>query len=141
MIRLSVPGRLAYRGLVLRVIASSCKLLSPSPTREPGDDEFVDKVVSAVGEAFNNVAVHAYANQSGNVELEISADERALTIRMSDTGSSFDPSAVPEPDLPSLPERSMGLYIIRSFMDEVAYVPGSSTDGPNALTLSRRFFR
>ena len=98
-------------------------------------------VVSAVGEAFNNVAVHAYANHSGNVDFEISADDRALTIRMSDTGLGFEPEAVPKPDLPSLPERTMGLFIIRSFMDEVVYVPGSPNVGPNTLTMIRRFFR
>lgn len=138
MIRLSVPGTLLYRDLVLRVVASSCKLLHPTPSSAP-DKALVDQLVSAVGEAFNNIALHAYAERSGNVELEIHADERALTIRMSDTGRSFDPDLVPEPDLASLPERSMGLYIIRSFMDEVGYVRGAPPDQPNVLTLKKSF--
>jgi anti-sigma regulatory factor (Ser/Thr protein kinase) len=136
MIRLTVPGTLSYRDLVLRVVESSCSVLHPSASAP--DSGIVDKVVSAVSEAFNNIAIHAYAEHSGDVDIEIFADEHTLTIRMSDMGRSFEPDTVTEPDLSSLPERQMGLYIIRSFMDTVAYVRGSA-DQPNVLTLGKRF--
>lgn len=143
MIRLSVPGSLRYRDVVLRVVACSCRLLrsmaigKQEPSRE--QHQFDDEVVSAVGEAFNNVAIHAYRDLSpGAVELEIELRCDAITIRMSDTGRRFEPSVERTPDLSSLPESHMGLYIVRSFMDQVTYRPGAAA-APNVLTLTKRY--
>jgi serine/threonine-protein kinase RsbW len=144
MIRLSVPGTLRYRDVVLRVVASSCKLMrsmattKQDPSREAED--FDDKVVSAVGEAFNNVAIHAYRDLSvGAVALEFELDAEGITIRLSDTGRRFEPAAEKLPDLTALPESHMGLYIMRSFMDKVTYRPGSVDGDANVLTLTKRF--
>lgn len=146
MIRLSVPGTLRYRDVVLRVIASSCSLVrsmalgKQEPSRE--SHEFDDKVVSAVSEAFNNVAIHAYRElPSGAVELEIETSPDSITIHMADTGRVFEPAveALRAPE--TLPESHMGLYIMRSCMDQVTYRPGNASVRRNVLTLSKRFIR
>jgi serine/threonine-protein kinase RsbW len=96
--------------------------------------EFDDHVVSAFGEAFNNVVLHAYQGRApGDIELEIDPDAHGIAIRILDFGASFDVTDVPTPDLDSLPERGMGIYIMRSFMDEVTYRPGY----PNVLFLRK----
>lgn len=137
MIRLSLPATLRHRDIVLRVVASSCKLARTSRDDESG---FADKVVSAVSEAFNNVAIHGYRDHpDGRVEIEIVPGQDSIEIRMLDTGKSFNPEGIPPPDLSSLPESRMGLYIIRSLMDEVSYRPGNPPGTPNVLTLSKRF--
>ncbi len=108
------------------------------PSRE--QHQFDDEVVSAVGEAFNNVAIHAYRDLSpGAVELEIELRADSITIRMSDTGKRFEPSVQRSPDLASLPESNMGLFIVRSFMDQVTYRPGAVATAPNVLTLTKRY--
>jgi serine/threonine-protein kinase RsbW len=142
--RLSVPGTLRYRDVVLRVVASSCKLMralatsKQDPSRDP--DGFDDKVVSAVGEAFNNVAIHAYRDlPAGAVDLEFELAETGITIRLADHGHAFDPKQKKLPDLTALPESSMGLYIMRSFMDEVTYQPGSESGAANVLTMRKHF--
>jgi serine/threonine-protein kinase RsbW len=142
MIRLRVPGSLRYRDLVCRVVGSSCKLLGKSVQGAgQGDgDELESQVISAVGEAFNNIAIHAYGGWEapGDVDIEIAATNEEITIRMSDTGQSFDPTRVPEPDLAGLPEAGMGLYIMRSFMDSVVYTAGRTPAASNVLVLSKR---
>src|SRR5687768_4742812 len=143
IIRLSVPGSLRYRDVVLRVVASSCRLMRSMAMgkQEPSRDQhqFDDEVVSAVGEAFNNVAIHAYRDLSpGAVELELELRSDSITIRMSDTGRRFEPAVERTPDLSSLPESHMGLYIVRSFMDQVTYRPGTAA-APNVLTLTKRY--
>jgi len=147
MIRLSVPGTLPYRDVVLRAVASMCRLVRSGVEEEQKADHrvpvsnFDDKIVSAVGEAFNNIAVHGYSTtRPGHVEVEIEVDSDCLTIRMLDTGRGFDPSSEPQPDLESLPESRMGLYIVREFMDAVTYRRGVSP-APNVLTLTKRYFR
>lgn len=145
MIRLSVPGTLMHRDLVLRVVASSCRLLrlqleKTQEASHPDDHAFDNEVVSAVGEVFNNIAIHGYAGRTdGNVGLEIEIAGNQLVLRVSDTGKSYDLVADTAASLPNLPESHMGLFIVRSFMDEVRYEASNGSGKPNVLTLCKRF--
>jgi len=143
MIRLSVPGTLTHRDLVLRVVASSCKLLRSQQTQEAShadDHSFDNEVVSAVGEIFNNIAIHGYTGpHRGAVELTIEIDGNRLEVRLADTGKSFDFEAGGEEVPPSLPESHMGLFIVRSFMDEVRYEAGNGSGRPNVFVLTKRY--
>jgi serine/threonine-protein kinase RsbW len=118
----------------MRVIAAACKLCDPGNGERPAR-EFEHQVVSAFGEAFNNVALHGFVGVGeGEIEIEIDVGGDAMTIRMKDYGVGFDPSSVPKPDLGTLPESGLGLFIIKSFMDEVHYQTGA----PNVLTMTKR---
>jgi serine/threonine-protein kinase RsbW len=146
IIKLSVPGTLLFRDVVLRVTASTCRLARamahPNQEQEASreDHAFDDKVVSAVGEAFNNVAIHAYrGSAAGTVQLEFEIHTDGITIRLLDTGLAFEPAEVQTPDLSTLPESRMGLYIVRSCMDEVGYQRGVLPAAPNVLTLTKRY--
>jgi serine/threonine-protein kinase RsbW len=110
------------------------------PSREQHD--FDDKVVSALGEAFNNVAIHAYRGMApGLVDLEIEASAEGITLHMSDAGHAFEPRDEGNwtPAVEALPESHMGLYIMRSCMDRVTYLPGGRDGAHNRLTLTKRF--
>jgi serine/threonine-protein kinase RsbW len=130
VIRLSVPGRLEYRDVVLRVASSACKLTRPESERA---DDFDNEVVSAFGEAFNNLCIHGYRACEGDVEVEIDVGPGRITLRVMDTGPAFDPTSAPGLAVGALHESGMGIYIMRSFM-EMAYRPGR----PNVLTLTKR---
>jgi serine/threonine-protein kinase RsbW len=92
-------------------------------------------VISAVGEAFNNIAVHGYRDaRPGVVEIDVAVDRRGLAVEMRDYGRSFDPRHATPPDLDALPESGMGIFIMNEVMDEVDYRPGR----PNVLTLVKR---
>jgi serine/threonine-protein kinase RsbW len=145
VIRILVPGTLLYRDVVLRVVASSCKLARgkwsiAQRARQGPEDRFDNQVVSAASEVFNNIAIHGYGDsRTGNVEIELDIAEDAITLRFADTGKSFDPRVVAPPNLGSLPESHMGLFIVRSFVDEVSYTPGDGSDQPNRLFLVKRY--
>ena len=147
MIRISVPGTLRYRDVVLRVVASVCRLVrcDPAVQQEAGQrahsEDFDDSVVSAVGEAFNNVALHAYGGRSaGTAELEMEIAHDTITIRLLDFGRSFDPAAETSLDLGALHESHMGLYIIRSCVDAFSYARGNPPQSPNVMTLKKSYF-
>ena len=145
MIRLTVPGTLAYRAVAVRVVAEACRLVSaPSADgvpvdanaaydlRHPFDAEFV----SAFAEIFNNIAIHAYQRRGGgDIELTIWIDESRgqLTVEIRDQGRAFDIEAVARPDLDSLPEGGMGIHIARALLDQVDYEPGP----PNLWRLTK----
>jgi serine/threonine-protein kinase RsbW len=127
VIRAILPSRLEYRDLAIRLVASACKLVPG------GTDDFGNEVVSAFSEALNNVILHGGVSEKDLIEIEIDLGEGRLTLRLKDHGVSFDPRNAPSPDLDSLPESGLGVFIMRSFMDEVTYTPGS----PNTLEMTK----
>src|SRR4051812_4321741 len=108
MIRLKVPGALKYRDLAVRAVAAACKLVGNDDGTAAGDKQFTDQVVSAFGEAFNNMAIHSYSGvpseKGGEVDIEIEIGNDFITIRVLDYGNSYDFLSVPQPDLDNLPE-------------------------------------
>jgi serine/threonine-protein kinase RsbW len=131
VIGLRVPGAVGYRHIAIRLVSTACKMaLEAEPTE--ADDDFEAEVVSAFGEAFNNIAVHGFQGMAPQpVQIEVDWDDEQLVITFVDNGHIFDPAMVAPPDLDSLPEHGMGLFIMRSCMDQVDYRPGP----PNVLRL------
>ena len=128
----------------MRVVGSACKLVgttgdvsSSGSTRISMD--FDHEVISAFGEAFNNIAIHSYGRGSleGDIEIEIDVHRDGIVLRIRDEGRSFALESVPAPNLQEMPEAGLGLYIIRSFVDEISYQPGP----PNVLTLTKNLSR
>jgi serine/threonine-protein kinase RsbW len=145
IVRLSVPGTLLYRDVVLRVVASVCRLVrcgtgtKQEPDPRDHAEAFDDKVVSAVGEAFNNIAIHAYSRMQGETELEFGFELDRLTVRLLDRGEGFNPSSELGQELETLRESHMGLEIMFACMDEVSYVRGGPNK-PNVLTMTKRYW-
>lgn len=102
-------------------------------------DEFDAQVVSAFSEAFNNIAIHGYAEtEPGDINIEIEASAEAITIRIADMGRTFERMSTFAPRPERLPESGMGLFIIQSFMDSVVYEPGQPPTKPNVLCLHKK---
>lgn len=138
MIRIRLPCLLEYRDLAMRMVTSACKLVENRHADHgnghgPIGIDWGNQVISAFGEAFNNVVIHAYGSGGGDLEIEIEPADDRLTIRLMDYGRAFDMGAVAPPDLDSLPESGLGIFIIRSCMDDVAYQGGS----PNVLSMTK----
>jgi serine/threonine-protein kinase RsbW len=131
LIKIQMLGRLQHRDLVLRSVAAACKLVNARTDNAWND--FRTQVVTAVGEAFNNVVLHSYEGRDeGIVEIEIQTRPDHICIELRDWGESFDPESVPLPDFDSLPESGLGIFIMKTLM-EMHYTPGQ----PNVLTLSK----
>jgi serine/threonine-protein kinase RsbW len=95
----------------------------------------------AADEAASNIIEHAYVGIS-NADLNVTCGVRGdtLIITMRDTGISFDPSNVKQPNLKAdLSERQiggLGMYLMRKLMDEVRYESNPKTG--NLLTMIKR---
>lgn len=139
MIRLTVPCSLEYRDLALSLVASACKLVRPRRATDPlpGERDFDAEVVSGFGEAFTNVVLHGGSPPDAGLGVEIDTLPDRLTIRLLDHGRSFDPSAVPAPDLENPSESGYGVFIMNSMMDEVTYRGGGDA-APNVLQMTKR---
>jgi serine/threonine-protein kinase RsbW len=134
--QLIVPGRFERLTEIAAFVTQAA--------REAGlNDDEVFHVEMAVDEACSNVIEHAYATQTGNIDLACSCPvDGQFEIVIRDSGQPFDPAEIPVPnmstsaDLDDLDEGGLGLYFMRKLMDEVRfeYVPGQG----NRLTMLKR---
>lgn len=131
LIRLEIAGQLQHRDIALRTVSAACRLAFGRRT-DPAPQRVLEQMVSAVGEAFNNIAVHGYRDRpAGVVEIRIAVSPRRLSVELRDYGLSFDPRTAAPPDLESLPESGLGVYIMARSVDRIEYRPGR----PNVLRL------
>jgi len=88
-------------------------------------------------EALSNAML--YGNNSDpekrvRVEVDIKVEE--VAVRVTDQGSGFDPTTVPDPTLPDNISKTggRGIFLMRALMDEVRF-----NDQGNSVTLVLRF--
>jgi len=90
-------------------------------------DKDVGKIELACDEACTNVIKHAYNSKNGKNRLDVlvRVNFDKLTLVVTDHGKGFDPKAVQMPDmkeyLAELKVGGLGVYLIRTLMDEVDY--------------------
>jgi anti-sigma regulatory factor (Ser/Thr protein kinase) len=139
-IKLVIDSNLEDVRLVSNVIRQLC-ILSPLT------DLQIFHIELAVVESVNNVIKHSYNNEPGHeVEVIFTLYSNRITFDVCDVGRTMDckyrnrtdksPLEFDPTELNKLPERGLGLAIIREVMDDVAY---SRCLDKNTLTLTKRF--
>src|SRR5215831_14570686 len=93
-----------------------------------GEDEIM-QIAMAVREAAVNAVLHGNAYDPGKkVRLEFENTGRDLVITIRDQGSGLDLDKIPDPLAPEnlLKTSGRGIFLIRSFMDEVQILPSNT---------------
>jgi stage II sporulation protein AB (anti-sigma F factor) len=96
-------------------------------------------IKTAVSEAVTNAIIHGYGENEGIVELILSAEDRIITIVISDKGAGIENiESAREPLFTTKPEMErsgLGFTVMEQFMDtvEVESHPGKGT----TITLTR----
>jgi serine/threonine-protein kinase RsbW len=122
-IDLDVPASLKYLNVV-----GAC--VTEMISRAQGVEELevvAYNVQLAVHEICTNVVDHAYeGREGGRIRLTFTMHQapQRFVAELVDTGSSFDPSVVPDPDLEAGQTSGYGLFLARQLMDSVTYDPG-----------------
>jgi serine/threonine-protein kinase RsbW len=81
-------------------------------------------ITMAVREAAANAVFHGNHGDAGkNITVSFENTGHSLVFRIADQGEGLDPSLVPDPLIPEnlLRESGRGIFLIRSFMDEVHF--------------------
>lgn len=94
----------------------------------------------AVREAVTNAIVHGnQEDEAKAVEVTLNCLEHKLEIEVKDQGEGFDPTDVPDPTDPGniLKTSGRGMFLIRSFMDEVEWV--NRPEGGTTVRMVKRF--
>jgi len=85
-------------------------------------EEDLMKIGMAVRESVVNAVVHGNRyNRNKKVQFRVERSEGRLTVRIADEGEGFDFGNLPDPVAPENLMRGSGrgIFLIRSFMDEV----------------------
>lgn len=123
VIELEIPASAEYVGLARLVVSSLAS------TRRTLADDRIDDLKLALSEACTNaIEAHAQVDVEERVVVRWSERGDRLEVQVEDRGPGFDPHVLPEhppvtdPDRLNF-ERGLGIPLIRSLVDEVAFVP------------------
>jgi anti-sigma regulatory factor (Ser/Thr protein kinase) len=104
------------------------------------DEQMIYELQLAVDEACSNVIKHGYGGRGGEIEVAIEPTEDGIKVMVRDWGSSFDPDAVPTPDVTAPLENrklgGLGLFLMRKTMDDVRFE--FDRQQGNTLTMMKR---
>jgi serine/threonine-protein kinase RsbW len=93
------------------------------------DEDEVMQIAMAVREAAVNAVLHGNAyDPQKKVELEFERTTRDLVITIRDQGKGLDPAKIPDPRAPEnlLKTSGRGIFLIRSYMDDVQINPSNT---------------
>jgi serine/threonine-protein kinase RsbW len=88
--------------------------------------EIAGDIILAVDEACTNIIKHAYKfDPNGDIKIKIKYSAKKIAVQIRDHGASFSPDSIPTPDLKKYFEEKrvggLGMYLMKSLMDEVNY--------------------
>jgi len=90
------------------------------------NEETQEQIALAVDEACTNVIKHAHHHDARRLmDIQIQTDMNKMRITITDKGSGFDVTKLKDPDLEKYIKESkhggLGIYLIKTLMDEVNY--------------------
>lgn len=90
------------------------------------NEETQEQIALAVDEACTNVIKHAHHHDARRLmDIQIQTDENKMKITITDKGRGFDITKLKDPDIEKFIKESrhggLGIYLIKTLMDEVDY--------------------
>ena len=121
-------------------LASVLDALASAVSKGTESKELADEMRLIAEEALTNVLKYAYPeNEPGGAKVTLSVDTKEVGLEIRDHGRPFDPLAKPPPELDApIEEREeggLGIHLIKSLADGVAYVREGET---NVLRITKR---
>ncbi|MBI3039009.1 ATP-binding protein [bacterium] len=130
--QLHVPGDPKFLSLIRRILGASAIHLG-LPVK------ILDDIKLAVTEACTNVIKHAFKyDNSKNFSIIIFFSKDFFCGNVSYIDTSFHPDEILPPDLSHIREGGLGVFIMRSIMDEVKYSVDTQT-GKIVLKMVKNF--
>ena len=84
-------------------------------------EKAIAEIVLAVDEALTNCIRHAYRGAQGKMRIFFEDHKDRIKISIQDYGKKFDPTKIPPPELPPKKPGGLGLYFIKTLMDQAEY--------------------
>lgn len=117
-IKISLPGKPEY--------VSIARLTASVIANQMGfniDD--VEDIKVAVGEACNNAVLHGKSHEE-MFEIQFEVQDDRIVIEVRDNGNGFDLDEYQAPEPGELRENGLGIFIMKTLMDEVDFIPAQN---------------
>lgn len=111
-IKLSIPNKPEYVGIVRLTVAGIANRLG-------FDIEQIEDIKVAVAEACTNAIIHGKNDGDENYNIDFIIGNNKLEICVCDSGKGCKSSDIKKPNLEDPKEGGLGIFIIKSLMDEV----------------------
>ena len=111
-INLSIPNKPEYVSVIRLTVTAIAN-------RMGFDIEKIEDIKVAVAEACTNAITHG-KNDVDNFSVEFALEEEKLIITVCDNGIGCATNCIKSPDLTLLNEGGLGVFIIKSLMDDVS---------------------
>ena len=89
------------------------------------DEELINKIDLCAEEIFINIALYAYPERTGKVEVSVEKNDDNIILKFVDTGFAYNPLSKPDPDITLPPgERplgGLGIYMVKQVTEKVSY--------------------
>lgn len=118
LIELSIPLRSEYVGMIRLTVASVANGMG-------FDIESIEDIKVALSEACSNAIVHGGCSEEENFLVQLIREKERLVISVSDFGKGYSVQSVQQPKLEELNEGGLGIFIIKSLMDDVKVKSGN----------------
>lgn len=112
LVEMNMPSKPEYVGVIRLTVSAIAN-------RMGFDIEEIEDIKVAVAEGCTNAIKHGLDNNF-NIKFEVSED--SLSIIIQDKGKGCNLEEIKEPDLLDPKESGLGLFIIKSLMDEVDFI-------------------
>lgn len=119
-IKLSMPNKPEYVS-VIRLTTSAIA------SRMGFNIDEIDDIKVAIGEACTNAIQHGTNKENNTYDIEFFVYIDRLQIQIKDRGRGFNTSEVKQPKAEDLKERGLGLFIIKTLMDDVECISNEDT--------------
>jgi serine/threonine-protein kinase RsbW len=121
----------------LRLLAMARSFVESACLAAGFDEDAAHSIVLAADEAVNNVIRHAHHDRpDAVVQIQCFVRPDGIEIRLIDQGEPFDVNAVPHLDPGELRVGGLGVFLMRSLMDELSSEPRDG--GGNTLRMVKR---
>lgn len=102
-----------------------------------------EKIALAVDEACTNLIRYSFNFDSKQtIKISVDVEGQFFIVNIKDNGNTFNPLDVPQPNmkeyLKNYKKGGLGIYLIRSIMDEIDYMPSNQNNPQNTLVLKKR---
>ncbi|MBT5873914.1 MAG: ATP-binding protein [Candidatus Latescibacteria bacterium] len=102
------------------------------------NEEEMAQLELAVNEAAANVMKHAYMGRTDRpLRVEMSSDDKAVTVCLIHKGETFERRDVPPPSFDGSRDNGFGVYLIENCVDTVEYSENSA--GEQCVNLTKFF--
>lgn len=115
LLKFTIPGQPEYVKIAKLAVGSAAGIAN-------FDIEAIEDIEIAVGEACKNISCHGFDGFSNFYEVECQIDENKIVITVSDERCEHSLKKSKKPCLDCPNEGNLGIYIIKSLMNEVELV-------------------